>query len=31
MSIETIMVDGVSIRVIDVGQYNENAFSSNCL
>ena len=25
MSIETIMVDGVSIQVIDVGQYDENA------
>ena len=25
MSIETIMVDGVSVQVIDVGRYNENA------
>ena len=25
MSIETIMVDGVSVQVIDVGQYDENA------
>ena len=25
MSIETIMVDGVSVQVVDVGQYDENA------